>query len=104
MLSLYDSEQQCEAALCGGQEHGLVYGRRLKRYPCQSCGYQPTVTAGTIMQATTFNKFDRRDLGCSCFCFNRLFALAQMTQRFTNAICCCMPCTGRNPMVAEVYG
>jgi hypothetical protein len=30
----------------------LLYGRRLKRYPCRSCGHQATLTAGTIMQAT----------------------------------------------------
>lgn len=64
-LLLYGSEAQCEVALeaarwpdgfrcprCGDHEHGLVYGRRLKRYQCRSCGHQATVTAGTIMQAT----------------------------------------------------
>ena len=62
---LYGTEEQCEAALekarwpdgfrcprCGGQHHGLVYGRRLKRYQCRNCGHQATLTAGTIMQAT----------------------------------------------------
>jgi len=62
---LYGTETQCEAALektrwpdgfrcprCCGQEHGLVYGRRLKRYQCRSCGHQATLTAGTMMQAT----------------------------------------------------
>jgi len=62
---LYATEEQCEAALekarwsdgfrcprCGGHEHGLVYGRRLKRYQCRACGHQATLTAGTIMQAT----------------------------------------------------
>jgi transposase-like protein len=62
---LYGTEGPCEAALekarwpdgfrcprCGGHEHGLVYGRRLKRYQCRSCGHQATLTAGTIMQAT----------------------------------------------------
>ena len=62
---LYGSEEQCEAALekarwpdgfrcprCNGHEHGLVYGRRLKRYQCRCCGHQATLTAGTIMQAT----------------------------------------------------
>ena len=37
---------------CNGHEHGLVYGRRLKRYQCRNCGHQATLTAGTIMQAT----------------------------------------------------
>jgi len=59
------TEEQCEAALekarwpdgfrcprCNSHEHGLVYGRRLKRYQCFSCSNQSTLTAGTIMQAT----------------------------------------------------
>jgi transposase-like protein len=62
---LYGSEELCEAALekarwpdgfrcprCKSHEHGLVYGRRLKRYQCRSCGHQATLTAGTIVQAT----------------------------------------------------
>jgi transposase-like protein len=62
---LYGTEEQCELALekarwpdgfrcprCNGEQHGLVYGRRLKRYQCRSCGHQATLTAGTIMQAT----------------------------------------------------
>jgi transposase-like protein len=62
---LYGTEEQCEAALekarwpdgfrcprCDGHEHGLVNGRRLKRYQCRNCGHQATLTAGTIMQAT----------------------------------------------------
>jgi len=62
---LYGTEEQCEATLekarwpdgfrcprCNGQPHGLVYGRRLKRFQCRSCGHQATVIAGTIMQAT----------------------------------------------------
>lgn len=64
-LRLYGTEEHCEAALekarwpdgfrcprCDGHEHGLVYGRRLKRYQCRTCGHQATLTAGTIMQAT----------------------------------------------------
>jgi hypothetical protein len=62
---LYGTEDRCEAALkkarwpdgfpcprCNGHEQGLDYGRRLKRDQCGSCGYQATLTAGTIMQAT----------------------------------------------------
>jgi transposase-like protein len=62
---LYGTEEQCEAALaqarwpegfrcprCGGQEHGLVHGRRHRRYQCRNCRHQATVTAGTIMEAT----------------------------------------------------
>lgn len=37
---------------CGGHEHGLVYGRRLERYRCRSCGHQATLTAGISMEAT----------------------------------------------------
>ena len=61
---LYGTEEQCEAALekarwpdgfrcprCGAQDHGLVYGRRLKRYQCRSCGHQATLTAGMIVPA-----------------------------------------------------
>lgn len=62
---LYATEEECEAALtkarwpdgfrcprCGGHEHGLVYGRRRKRYQCRSCSHQAPLTSGTIMQAT----------------------------------------------------
>jgi len=62
---LYGTEELCQGALekarwpdcfrcprCNGHEHGLVYGRRLKRYQCRGCGHQATLTAGTIMQAT----------------------------------------------------
>ena len=62
---LYGTEAQCEVALaqmrwphgfrcprCEGAHHGLVYGRRLRRYQCRQCGHQATVTAGTIMVAT----------------------------------------------------
>jgi hypothetical protein len=61
----YGTEEQCEAALekargpdgfrsprCNSHEHGLVYGRRLKRYQCRNCCHQATLTAGTIMQST----------------------------------------------------
>ena len=61
----YGTEEQCEAALekarwpdgfrcprCKGHEHGLVHGRRLKRYQCRTCGHQATLTAGTILQST----------------------------------------------------
>ncbi|WP_443081925.1 transposase [Synechococcus sp. BA-132 BA5] len=27
---------------CGGQDHGLVYGRRLKPHQCRTCGHQAT--------------------------------------------------------------
>ena len=65
VMELYGSEEKCEAALqqarwpegficprSGEKEHGLVYGRRLKRYLCRRCRHQTTLTAGTIMEAT----------------------------------------------------
>ncbi len=49
---------------CDGHEHGLVYGRRLKRYQCRACGHQATLTAGTIMQATELPlRVDQADQG-----------------------------------------
>jgi len=49
---LYGTEERCELALekarwldgfrcprCNGEQHGLVYGRRLNRYQCRSCGH-----------------------------------------------------------------
>ena len=46
------SAKAYKARLLGGPEHGLVYGRKLKRYQCRACGHQATLTAGTIMRAT----------------------------------------------------
>jgi transposase-like protein len=64
-MELYGTEEKCEAALeqarwpegficprCGAKEHGLVYGRRHKRYQCRQCRHQATLTAGTVMEAT----------------------------------------------------
>ena len=64
-LELYGTEEQCEPALeqarwpdgfrslrWGEQEHGLVYGRRHRRYQCRCCRHLTTVTAGTIIEAT----------------------------------------------------
>lgn len=34
-------------AICNGHEHGLVYGRLLKRYQCRSCGDRVMLTSGT---------------------------------------------------------
>ena len=65
LLVLYGIEEQCEAALeetrwpdgfrcprCGELVHGLVYGRRHRRYQCRSCRHQITVTAGNTLEAT----------------------------------------------------
>ena len=64
-IELYGTEEKCEAALeqarwpdgfrcprCHTQEHGLIHGRRHKRYQCRNCRHQATLTAGTIMEAT----------------------------------------------------
>ena len=60
---LYGAQEQCEFALekarwpdgfrcprCKGEQHGLVDGRRLKRYQCRSCRHQAPLAAGTILQ------------------------------------------------------
>jgi len=60
---LYGGEDQGEAALektrwpdgfrcprCHG--HGLVYGRRLKRYQCRNCGHQATLTARSLLRTS----------------------------------------------------
>ena len=64
-MELYGTEEKCETALeqarwpegficprCEEKEHGLVYGRRPKRYQCRRCRHQTTLTAGTITEAT----------------------------------------------------
>ena len=64
-IQLYGTEENCEAALeqarwpegfrcprCECKEHGLIHGRRHKRYQCRSCRHQATLTAGTILEAT----------------------------------------------------
>ncbi len=51
-----------------------------------------------------FDKYERRYRGGFCFRFNRCFLLAAITKRIANAVCLCMPCTERDPRVAEAYG
>jgi hypothetical protein len=64
-IELYGTEEKCEPALeqarwpdgfrcprCECKEHGLIHGRRHKRYQCGSCRHQATLTAGTILEAT----------------------------------------------------
>jgi hypothetical protein len=43
--------------------------------------------------AFNFDKYARRYLGGCCFRFNRRFAMAAMTERIANAVCCCKPVT-----------
>ena len=66
-------------------------------------GNLKTSFSGTF-HAFNFDKYARRYLGGYCFRFNRRFAMAEMTARIANAVCCCMPCTERSLRVAEAYG
>ena len=50
------------------------------------------------------DKYARRYLGGFCFRFNRRFAMAAMTERIANAVCCCKPVTEGALRVAEAYG
>jgi hypothetical protein len=54
--------------------------------------------------AFNFDKYARRYLGGFCFRFNRRFAMAAMTERIANAVCCCKPVTEGALRVAEAYG
>jgi transposase-like protein len=68
-------------------------------------GNLKTNFSGTF-HALNFDKYARRYLGGYCFRFNRRFAMAVMTERITNAVCCCRPRTDteRDLRIAEVYG
>jgi hypothetical protein len=66
-------------------------------------GNLKTSLNGTF-HAFNFDKYARRYLGGYCFRFNRRFAMAAMTERIANAVCCCMPSTERDLRVAEAYG
>ena len=66
-------------------------------------GNLKTSFSGTF-HAFNFDKYARRYLGGHCFRFNRRFAMAAMTERIANAVCCCMPRTERDLRVAEAYG
>jgi hypothetical protein len=54
--------------------------------------------------AFNFGKYARRYLGGFCFRFNRRFAMAAMTERIANAVCCCKPVIEAALRVAEAYG
>jgi hypothetical protein len=66
-------------------------------------GNLKTIFNGTF-HAFNFDKYARRYLGGYCFHFNRRFAMAAMTERIANAVCCCKPVTERALRVAEAYG
>jgi hypothetical protein len=64
----------------------------------------PRSTAQINCSGSDLPFFRKPYLGGYCFRFNRRFALAEMTARIANAVCCCMPCTERALRVAEAYG
>jgi hypothetical protein len=66
-------------------------------------GNLKTSLSGTF-HAFSFDKYARRYLDGYCFRFNRRFAMAEMTDRIADAVCCCMPCTEHDLRIAEVYG
>lgn len=64
-IELHCTEEKCEPSLekarwpdgfrcprCHAKEHGLIHGRRHKRYQCRCCRHQATLAAETIMEAT----------------------------------------------------
>ena len=65
---------------------------------------QPQDQLQCTFHAFNFDKYARRYLGGYCFRFNRHFAVAAMTMRIANAICCCKPVTERALRVAEAHG
>jgi hypothetical protein len=54
--------------------------------------------------AFNFDKNARRYLGGFCFCFNRRFSMAAITEHIANASCCCKPSTERDHRLADAYG
>jgi hypothetical protein len=54
--------------------------------------------------AFNFDKYASRYLGGYCFGFNRRFSMSGMTVRIVNAVCCSMPLTEHDLIVAEAYG
>jgi hypothetical protein len=58
----------------------------------------------TALRAYGYDKYARRYLGGFCFRFDRRFAMAAMTERIANAVCCCKPVTEAALRVAEAYG
>jgi hypothetical protein len=66
-------------------------------------GNLKTSLSGTF-HAFNFDTYVRRQLGGFCSRFNRRFAVAAMTERIANGVCCCMPCTERDLRVADTYG
>ena len=66
-------------------------------------GNLKTSLSGTF-HAFNFDKYFRRYLGGYCFRFNRRFSLAAITERISNAVYCCNPCTERDLRVTESYG
>lgn len=64
-MARYGTEAQCEAALeqarwpdgfrcprCGESAHCVLHSSRRKRFQCNACRHQTSLTAGTVMQGT----------------------------------------------------
>ena len=66
-------------------------------------GILKTSLSGTS-HAFSFDKYARRCLGGYCFRFHQRFAMAELTDRIADAVCCCMSCTGRDLRVVEICG
>ena len=62
-----------------------------------------TSLSGTFLDFN-IDKNARRYIDGYCFRFNRQFAMAAMTERIANALCCFMTCTERDLRAAEAYG
>ena len=58
----------------------------------------------STINAFHFDKYARLYLWGFCFYLNRRFALAAISERIANTVCCCMPFTEGDLRVAEVYG
>jgi hypothetical protein len=89
-------------------EVNVTGGKRPKdltqfHWPNTIIGNLKTSLSGTL-HAFSFDKYARRYLGGFCFRFNRRFAMAEMTERIANAICCCMLRIDCDLRVAEAYG
>ena len=89
-----------EAIISGGKHpKDLPQFRRINTL----LGNLKTSLSGTF-HALNFGRYAKRCLGGCCFRFNRRFAMAEMSERIADAVCCCMPCTERDLRVADVYG
>jgi hypothetical protein len=61
-------------------------------------------TLSRTFHSFDFDKYARRYKGNLLFHLNWHFVMAETTKQMANAVSCCMPCTERDPKIAEVYG